>query len=104
MATFTCSTPLNIKWFGNELIGTPTTTYRIPDALELAMDREPGTTFPLGATTNDCMRAPCPSLRTGSDIYLLEHQVEFTVASGGTALGASHKWDGNVAKFAGDAT
>ena len=71
------------------------------ESFELPLGRESTATFPLSATANDCLRAPCPALRGGSDIYLLEHQVEFTVASGGTALGASHKWEGNVAKFDG---
>lgn len=37
-----------------------------------------------------------PSFMGGTNLYLIDHTVVFIVASGGTALGASHKWVGTV--------
>ena len=41
-------------------------------------------------------RAGAPSVLGASDIYLTETCTRFVVASGGTALGASHKWVGTL--------
>lgn len=45
----------------------------------------------LTATTS-IQRGNVPMLQGGSDIWLVGWQLGFLVASGGTALGASHKW------------
>lgn len=47
----------------------------------------------ISATSTDVVRAPGAALNGGSDIYIEQAQLRgFTVAGGGTALGASHKW------------
>lgn len=57
-----------------------------------------GGTLPISATNTGLARSIAPLLSGGaSDIYLLTHYVSFFV-SGGTALGASHKWIGLLKK------
>lgn len=50
----------------------------------------------ISATQGAVVRLPTPSLLSGSDIWWVDHQLSFIVQSGGTALGASHKWVGTV--------
>lgn len=50
----------------------------------------------MAGTQGAVVRMPTPSLLGGSDIYWVEHKTVFTVVTGGTALGASHKWVGTV--------
>jgi hypothetical protein len=52
----------------------------------------------LSATDTFSAEAPTPDLLGGSDIWLQDHVTQFLVAGGGTALGASHKWDGTFSK------
>jgi hypothetical protein len=48
----------------------------------------------LSATNSDWLRAPVPDYRGGTGIWLVEFNVAgLNIATGGTALGASHKWD-----------
>lgn len=54
-----------------------------------------GTTANGGGMT----RAIAPSVVGASDIWLVDHAVTFIVNSGGTALGASHKWVGTLVGF-----
>ena len=56
--------------------------------------------LPITATTFGTHRSPAPNNWGGSDIYLTNVWTSFNV-SGGTALSASHKWVGTVAKVAG---
>ena len=51
----------------------------------------------LTATTNGVQITPVPSLQGGSDLWLEDIITTFLV-SGGTALGASHKWVGTLNK------
>jgi hypothetical protein len=53
-----------------------------------------GVSVPISATANNATRMPAPALQGGSDIWIVTHSVRFVVNSGGTALGASHKWVG----------
>jgi hypothetical protein len=46
------------------------------------------------AATKGATKTSSPSLLGGSNIWLVDHRVTFIVNSGGTALGASHKWVG----------
>lgn len=46
----------------------------------------------LSATTSNALRSPVP--HGPGDIWIVDHEVVFQVLGGGTALGASHKWDG----------
>lgn len=48
----------------------------------------------IAATTAATTRSNAPSVLGCSDIWLVDVRCSFTVASGGTALGASHKWVG----------
>ena len=48
----------------------------------------------IGATTVAATRSRIPSPMGGSDIWIIDHLLTFDV-SGGTALGASHKWVGS---------
>lgn len=52
----------------------------------------------IGSTTTAVQRTGIPSLHGGSDLWLLTHELTFDV-SGGTALGASHKWVGVFGAF-----
>jgi hypothetical protein len=45
------------------------------------------------ADTTGYRRGPAPYFGTAADIWLLELIVNFYVVTGGSALGASHKWD-----------
>lgn len=47
---------------------------------------------PYAATQNGAFRTVVPQLQGGSDIYLTNFWAAFHVASGGSALSASHKW------------
>lgn len=46
----------------------------------------------LAATTVGALRDATPSLRGGTDIWLMDYTETVIIAAGGTALGASHKW------------
>lgn len=56
-------------------------------------------TEPYTATTAGAKGAATPALLGASDIYLLTHRLSFFVASGGSALSASHKWTGSLTKL-----
>lgn len=65
--------------------------------------------FVTGASTGDMNtvmsatsspgRVWSPSIGPGTDFYIVSHFVTFKVNSGGTALGASHKWVGTLVGF-----
>lgn len=55
----------------------------------------------LNATNTTSPRWPVPSFQGGSNLWLVDYTVAFAVASGGSALSASHKWVGGL--FAMDA-
>lgn len=54
---------------------------------------------PLAASTNSVTRASTPTL-VNSDIWLVQWEVGFYVAGGGTALGAGQSWQINLEKVA----
>lgn len=58
----------------------------------------------VSATTNDYARVAVPFLQGGSDLWLENYEVKFWVASGSSALSASHKWVGALTKFVTGAT
>lgn len=70
-----------------------TTLYQLPIS-----GAQRATGMPIAATVAANWLAATPPLEGGSDIWLSHADVAFMVNSGGTALGASHKWVGNLAK------
>lgn len=58
----------------------------------------------LSATAADYSRVYAPHLHGGSDIMVVSFWSKAHIASGGTALGASHKWVGTLNKFVAGAT
>jgi hypothetical protein len=51
------------------------------------------------SATQDTARAAAPSILSAVGIYLVSTLTTFTVASGGTALAAGHKWVGTMTGF-----
>lgn len=75
---------IEFVWDGTRWLGLPTILLPIPTTAVLAM--------PYSTTTGGSHRMVAPPLLGGSDAYLTTLYSTFHVASGGTALGASHKW------------
>jgi hypothetical protein len=62
------------------------------------IEQAASTTTSISATSTWNQRVMRPLLRGGSDIYMVQLECMFFVNSGGTALGASHKWVGTFHK------
>ncbi len=62
------------------------------------------TGLPMSATVAANGLAHVPDLAGGSDIWIIRARMTFQVASGGTALGASHKWVATITKGVDGAT
>jgi hypothetical protein len=60
------------------------------------------TSLSTAATIVDLLRAGAPGLQGGTDIWMESLHQKFSIASGGSALGAAHKWVGDFHKY--DAT
>lgn len=66
--------------------------------LDIPVSPSFGASWPFAATATAGMRAAIPALKGGSDIWLVDAVTRFFVNSGGTALGASHKWVATISK------
>jgi hypothetical protein len=84
-------TDLEMEFFYDGTRWLSTTLHNITIALHNVTDVKQN----FSATTSAANRGPAPALSGGSDIWLEEWIVGFTV-TGGTALGASHKWVGDL--------